>query len=95
MARPKVSPARLKRTRLAVYQRDGYACKTCGWKPMVPESYDGQYALSETYRKSNGKYGVRILELDHVWPYLLGGKFEADNLQALCNSCNAQKGADV
>lgn len=95
MARPKVGPARLKRTRLAVYRRDGYACKTCGWKPEVPKGYDGQYALGETYRKPNGKVGVRILELDHIWPYLLGGEFEVDNLQALCNSCNARKGANV
>ena len=95
MARPKVSPVRLARTRLAVYSRDGYACKACGWLPKVPENYDGRYALSESWRKPNGKWGVRVLELDHVWPYLLGGKFEVDNLQALCNSCNAQKGANV
>lgn len=35
------------------------------------------------------------LELDHIYPFKLGGRFEIDNLQALCNSCNARKGATV
>jgi 5-methylcytosine-specific restriction endonuclease McrA len=95
MARPKVSPARLARTRLAVYARDGYRCLHCGWDPKVPPNYDGRTALGETYRKPNGGFGCRILELDHVLPYSLGGEFTVENLQALCNSCNARKGAKV
>lgn len=95
MARPKVSPARLSRTRLAVYGRDGYRCRECGWAPVVPPNYDGRTALSETYVKSNGKYGCRVLELDHIHPYSLGGAFTVENLQALCNTCNVRKGAKV
>lgn len=95
MSRPKVAPATLMRVRLEVYARDGFACRHCGWTTAVPDGYDGRYALGETIIKSNGKYGCRLLELDHVTPFLHGGKFELSNLQTLCNSCNARKGANV
>lgn len=94
-ARPKVSVARLSRTRLEVYSRDGFACCHCGWTTHVPEGYDGRYALAETYRKPNGDFGVRLLELDHIVPFIRGGKFEVSNLQTLCNTCNTRKGAKV
>jgi 5-methylcytosine-specific restriction endonuclease McrA len=68
----------------------------CGWKPPVPENYDGRYALGiTTYDPFKNKYGCRLLELDHIHPYILGGKFVVENLQTLCNSCNARKGAKV
>lgn len=87
--------AQLKRVRLAVYTRDGFACRHCGWAPEVPRDYDGEFALGGSYRKTNGKFGTRYLALDHVHPYSLGGKFVVENLQTLCNSCNTKKGAKV
>jgi len=93
VARPAVHPTTLARVRLEVYRQAGYACLHCGWAPEVPDGYDGRYALGETYRKPNGKYGCRVLELDHIVPYIHGGQFEVANLQALCNSCNVRKGA--
>jgi 5-methylcytosine-specific restriction endonuclease McrA len=95
MSRPKVSVVRMSRTRLEVYRRDEFACRHCGWTTPVPEGYDGRYALGETYQKPNGHWGCRLLELDHVVPYIRGGKFEVSNLQTLCNSCNARKGTQV
>lgn len=83
--RPKIRPERRALMRLAVYERDGYACRSCGWSVDVPEGYDGTGALGR------GK----SLELDHIFPYALGGKFELDNLQALCSTCNGRKGAKI
>ena len=36
---------------------------------------------------------TEALELDHIVPIASGGKTEASNLQTLCRSCNAAKGA--
>lgn len=83
------------RTRIAVYERDGYACRRCGWAVEPPQGYDGRRALGIEIRKPNGKPGFRILELDHVWPRRLGGRRTLANLQTLRNSCNARKGATV
>lgn len=88
--------SRLARMRVLVYARDAFTCQRCGWAPYVPEGYNGRYALG-TVSLDPGKraYQVRLLELDHVFPESLGGLFEYDNLQTLCNSCNASKGARV
>jgi 5-methylcytosine-specific restriction endonuclease McrA len=91
--RPRVAPQTMARVRLAVYRRDWFACVKCGWSPEVPDGYDGRHALGEDYVKPNGTPGCRLLELDHVVPFVRGGEFAVDNLQALCNSCNARKGA--
>lgn len=103
--RPKVSGRKLAETRLAVYERDGYACRNCGWKPEIPEGYQGCGALSgpaparpayEIGRPPSRRLApTRVLELDHVVPYSAGGPFEVANLQALCSTCNSRKGARV
>ena len=38
---------------------------------------------------------VKDLEIDHIVPFSKGGSDELDNLQLLCRSCNAQKGAKI
>lgn len=80
--------------RLAVYRKSGFRCMRCNWEPTVPENYDGQYALWENGTSpKTGRQIVRILEIDHVVSYFHGGRYRAENLQALCNSCNASKRA--
>lgn len=37
----------------------------------------------------------QLLSVDHVYPEVLGGTLTLDNLQTLCRSCNAKKGARV
>lgn len=84
------------RTRLEVHTRDNFTCRSCDWRPAVPDGYDGRYALGLVFLDREARqYRVRLLELDHVYPEFLGGKFELSNLQTLCNSCNASKGARV
>jgi 5-methylcytosine-specific restriction endonuclease McrA len=95
-SRSRPSGKYLARIRLAVYSRDGFACLRCGWAPDLPDGYDGHRTLGETYRcPRTGNFRCRLLELDHIHPHVLGGKFRIENLQTLCNSCNARKGAKV
>ena len=35
----------------------------------------------------------RFLEIDHIYPEILGGGIDPENLQTLCRPCNASKGA--
>lgn len=55
--------------RRAVYERDGYACLSCGARDQ--------------------------LNLDHVFPYSMGGPDTFENLQTLCLPCNTRKGVTV
>lgn len=41
------------------------------------------------------KCGAEATEADHIWPRSYGGSDALDNLQALCRSCNASKGATI
>jgi 5-methylcytosine-specific restriction endonuclease McrA len=98
-----VSKRQLAEIRLAVYRRDGYACVNCGWQPEIPERYSGDgalcgpapaEALTEPGRHPSQRLAkLRVLELDHKIPYSKGGDFTVKNLQAMCSTCNGQKGA--
>lgn len=70
--------------RLAVLERDGYLCARCGWRPGDP------VPLTRT-----GRPLYRGLEIDHIHPRYHGGTNELTNLQVLCTSCNASKGAKI
>lgn len=66
-----------KKTRAAVFARDGRICKRCGWTEWAPgEAPPGVW---------------RQLEIDHVYPVARGGTDDLDNLQVLCSRCNQQK----
>lgn len=63
--------------RAAVLERDGFACRECGWQYSMRNPADRRSAL----------------ELHHVKPHVQGGKNEVDNLVTLCNVCHDQKHA--
>jgi hypothetical protein len=92
--RPRVAPETMARIRLTVYRRDWFTCVTCRWSPDLPDDYDGRYALGDMFRRGD-RLITRLLELDHVVPFVLGGLFTVDNLQAMCSICNGRKGATV
>lgn len=70
--------------RAQVLRRDGWQCRGCGWSP-------GDYIPAAP----TGRPLYRGLEIDHIHPRSRGGGDELDNLQVLCTSCNARKGAQV
>lgn len=78
----------MRRTRISlekrtfVKKRDGYACQECGLQILPPEVFK-----QNPYWKNK----ICILEIDHVVPVTSGGHGDVDNLQILCNRCNARK----
>lgn len=67
-----------------VFRRDGFTCLRC--KDSVtekPAAYDGRYSL---YTAKG-----RMLIPDHILSRKAGGLSHPDNLQTLCDPCNASK----
>lgn len=78
--------------RAEVFLRDDFTCRDCGWRPpeeVIPAEYDGRYGF--------GPFCVfpaeRALHVDHIVSRARGGRSVVANLQTLCGSCNATKGA--
>jgi 5-methylcytosine-specific restriction endonuclease McrA len=79
-----------------------FTCQLCGWEhPNAPHEYDGSYSpwcriVHEVGYKLDRRPWMRTrtihLEIDHILPRIRGGTSEPDNLQVLCNRCNARKG---
>lgn len=71
------------RFKRAVYIRDDFTCQSCGLRPVT-----------------TNKYGLEIpdlslLAIDHIYPFVKGGKTELENLQVLCRRCNGKKRDNV
>lgn len=71
--------------RAFVYHRDGYRCQRCGVGAEVPDGYDGRYTI----------FRPVTFVLDHVVSLRNGGTTHPDNLQTLCDPCNAGKAGRV
>jgi 5-methylcytosine-specific restriction endonuclease McrA len=78
-------------TRARVFIRDRFTCQHCGWTPAwIPVGYDGYQRLPCV------RFPIlTMLELDHIHPFSKSGAHEDDNLQTLCNRCNARKATQV
>jgi 5-methylcytosine-specific restriction endonuclease McrA len=63
-----------------VYNRDGGACRYCGWHKDDPVPCEGS------------SVGFMKLSLDHVVPESKGGETTAENLVTACMRCNQTKG---
>lgn len=59
-----------------VLKRDGHRCKRCGLRGVDPLKWDGSKPF---------------LVADHIVSNRNGGSNHPDNLQALCDPCNARK----
>ncbi len=72
--------AAARRLRVFVYSRDDFTCRHCGYRPNVPEDYDGRLTLG-------------TLTMDHIIPVWAGGSayWHQENLQTLCRPCNSRK----
>lgn len=67
-----------------VYARDGFACVRCGAKAIMKPGWDG----SECLGVEGQEFGM---VLDHIISRRNGGAHHPDNLQTMCDSCNARK----
>jgi len=67
------------RQRKEVFQRDGGACRACG--------------QAVTWTRSRQFFGPSVGAVDHIIPRARGGRNTPENLQLLCEGCNARKGA--
>jgi 5-methylcytosine-specific restriction endonuclease McrA len=79
--------------RLDVYRKSDYCCTRCGLRFVPPVDYDGRQALWCDGLNRRNRPVLWLLELDHIIPYHLGGRYVRENLQALCTRCNSIKGA--
>lgn len=74
-----------KRTRLKVYERDGYKCVKCGGEyPVIT-------GVSRVSRSVHGNH----LTLNHKVPWSLGGGNALDNLETMCYDCNNGESMDI
>jgi hypothetical protein len=71
--------------RAFVFRRDAFTCQGCCLTPLVPDTYDGRKPLWITEQPRN------LLIVDHVIAVKNGGSCHPDNLQAMCETCNAKK----
>ena len=70
------------RARRYVYAHAGYACQSCGMVARSPLVTGGPEQADPS-----------LLAMDHIIPLSSGGDDHPDNLQALCQSCHAEKTA--
>jgi len=76
--------------RRAVFIRDDFTCRWCGWIP--PEDKISEFLEDDRFTPLCW-YSRRHLHVDHVVPRCRGGQLrEIGNLQTLCDSCNSGKG---
>lgn len=90
-----------RKLRIQCFERDGWTCKRCGWKPKAildweelqqfskfpfPSSESLQQQMTAEYRK-----GRRILEAHHLQDVETRPDLAADlsNYQTLCDACHA------
>ncbi len=77
--------------RRRLYEDADYACAECGSRIReLSEYWDGYFHAAGGLGDNGGSV---FLQIDHVVPVLYGGSNHESNLQVLCDSCNARKGA--
>jgi hypothetical protein len=59
--------------------------------PIIPHLRE--WIIDRDLNKCCACGATEDLTVDHVFPVILGGKTNPDNLQTLCRSCNSSKGS--
>jgi 5-methylcytosine-specific restriction endonuclease McrA len=78
--------ARKRVVRQTIFARDSFTCQLCGWRPEIPEEWDGTTPLTD---------GKRTLTIDHIIEKALGGPSTIENFRAACDKCNVQRSIHV
>lgn len=79
------------RLRLEIFKRDNFQCVRCGATALnIPSDYNGSKSL-QCQKSKTGKSQNNILVIDHILSLANGGDNSPENLQTLCDSCNAKK----
>jgi 5-methylcytosine-specific restriction endonuclease McrA len=64
-------------------------------KVIVKRKAISEKLRNNIFKRDGGKCvscgGNKLLEIDHIIPFSLGGKTEEGNLQLLCKDCNLEK----
>lgn len=73
-----------------------YTSKALGKRPKIPALMREKVFKRDDYQcKGCGEKDKRRLSVDHIKPFVHGGKDVFSNFQTLCRSCNSKKGAKL
>ncbi len=88
---PRMPPKSVERE---LYSRDGYRCRFCGVKGVVPEvrqlltkEFPDAARWGGSRATEHHAFQVMLLSPDHVLPYTRGGSSGIENLVAACYPC--------
>jgi len=71
-----------------------YTSKALGKRQKIPQLMREKVFKRDNYTcRHCGSTDLRTLTIDHISPFVHGGKDKFENFQTLCRPCNSRKGA--